>query len=156
MLNFIKNIGFYTVVCALALTGTCLAAGEAGEKMAEPDFSLNPDNAVVYVYREKMLKASAAAYTTYLNDEFIAQLENGEYVRYIATPGDYDLWVTNEPLRALGARFTANVREINLSRGKIYFLKIIPVFGFYWHQEIQPIDEVTAKNKILKLYETTK
>ncbi|MCW9014227.1 MAG: DUF2846 domain-containing protein [Gammaproteobacteria bacterium] len=121
--------------------------------MERPIFSPNAGAAVLYIYREKMLKGSAMGNIAYLNDVTIAQLENGEYVRFETPPGVYDLWITNMPERSQGGRFHAYTKEINLSSGEIYYFKIVPVFGFYWSLDINPIDKMTAQKDILKLYD---
>lgn len=137
-------------LCAPAL------ADDTSQPMVSPDFSTDPGQAVVYVYRDRMLKGSAMPYVGYLNDEKIGLIENGEYMRYVAAPSDYDLWITNVPERAHGARFSVTLKEVDFKPGEIYFYKIVPIFGFYWTLEIHPVDAATARQEILTLYEKAK
>ena len=135
---------------ALVLLAICWAlnASASDKPLPAPDFSLDANNAVLYVYREKRLKAASVSFKNYLNDELVAELENGDYARRLVAPGKYDFWAlfgSSNPSRTF--------KEVNLKRGRIYFVKNIPIFGFYWHIEPQLVDEATARKDIAELYE---
>jgi hypothetical protein len=155
-LNSVRFSFLTLITLWLSVISLFATADDATQPMVKPDFSSTPGHAVVYVYRDRMLKGSAMPYVGYLNDEKIGLIENGEYMRYVAAPSGYDLWISNVPERAKGARFSATLKEVDFEPGGIYFYKIVPIFGFYWTLEIHAVDADTARKEILTLYDEGK
>ncbi len=112
-----------------------------------------PDKAVVIVYREKKLKASAARYKTYVNDVPVAVLTNGTWSGVVIQPGSYDLWIELFNPRGLVSRA---VSTFEWDAGRIYFIKEDSHFisdGLTWRADATLIEEEAALKEIEKLEE---
>jgi hypothetical protein len=113
-----------------------------------PELSPVPDHAVVILYRDKKLKASAANYKTYLNDVPVALLTNGTWAGAVVQPGSYDLWIEIYNPRGLISRAVTTFRwEAN----RVYYVKEDSYFisdGLTWRANATLMDEQTARQEI--------
>ena len=112
-----------------------------------------PAMAVVIVYREKKLKASAAKYKIYLNDVPLAVLTNGTWTGVVVEPGSYDLWIELSNPRHLISRA---VSAFQWDGDRVYFVKTDSHFisnGLTWRASAELIDEQTALKDIRGLRE---
>lgn len=151
--NCLHNHICYIWAVLMLASQHVLADSHKGDS-PKPDFSIEEQNSVLYIYREKMVTASTVPYHCYLNDEFITVLNNGQYHRYVATPGQYDYWV--EMISVDSNRIVSrSYQEIELQAGKIYFIKNLPDIrnkGVSWEIVIQMPENSKAEEEIMKLW----
>ena len=85
----------------------------------------NPGKAMVLLYREDKLAASAIHYRPYLNDVAMAVMPNGTWSSAMVPPGNYDLWLEQYAPKGhpKGVRSRA-VANYDWQSGQVYFLKV--------------------------------
>ena len=138
-----------TAVLLLIMAGFIFTAPDAYAGATE--FAPVPGKAVVIVYREKKLKASAVDYKSYLNDVPLALISNGTWAKKVVRPGTYDLWIEMYNPRGLISRA---VTTFKWDAGRVYFIKEDSYFisdGLTWRSTATLTNEQTAKKEIKEL-----
>ncbi len=117
----IEQIKLALMMLLLAIaTPTQSAAPKVEQLLAE-----NPGKALVLLYREDKLAASAIHYRPYLNDVPMAVMPNGTWSSAMVPPGNYDLWLEQYAPKGhpKGVRSRA-VANYDWQSGQVYFLKV--------------------------------
>lgn len=85
----------------------------------------NTGKAIVLLYREDKLAASAIHYRPYLNDVPMAVLTRGTWAYAIVPPGNYDLWLEQYAPKGSpkGVRSRA-VESYDWQADKVYFIRV--------------------------------
>jgi hypothetical protein len=85
----------------------------------------NPGMAIIVLYREDKLAASALVYRPYLNDVPMAVMPNGSWSQAIVAPGHYDLWLEQYAPKGLprGVRSRA-VSHHTWGGDQVYYIKV--------------------------------
>lgn len=113
------NLLLFTLL--LSLTGQSYSALSDVEQLLEA----NTGKAIVVLYREDKLAASAIHYRPYLNDVPMAVLTRGTWAYSIVPPGSYDLWLEQYAPKGTpkGVRSRA-VESYDWQADKVYFIKV--------------------------------
>ncbi len=143
---------------AFCLTGALLFAplatmdsSLAATNQAAQGLTPEPGKALVVVYRDKKLSASAIDYRPYLNDVAMAVLSNGTWARALVPPGTYDLWLEQYAPKGMprGVRSRAT-HTYSWQANEIYFIKVdsIRMPGLVSRAMGTPVETTTGLHEI--------
>jgi len=120
--------------------------------MFTPVASAPPDKALVYIYRKTYFAGSGGHYLILVNGHRIANLHNGCYYPYLASPGTNSFG--NELLTMIGSQWATamwlndhskdHMLQLNTEAGKTYYLQL-KIANTWWPKIVQMDDETGAK-----------
>ncbi len=114
---------------AILIAGSLLLTMVGQSHAAPPDenewIAANPGMAIVVLYREDKLAASAIDYRPYINDVPMAVMPNGTWSQAIVPPGNYDLWLEQYAPKGMprGVRSRA-VANFDWQPDQVYYIKV--------------------------------
>ena len=114
--------GLRRVLCPFLLLVLIVGSGCASttpRQMFTPLTNIPPNNAVVYIYRQKHFYGSAVQFRVHVNGTPITALPSGRYIAYVASPG---------PLELLAKTEIPSVVKLDVKAGETYYVRadIVP------------------------------
>ncbi|MGM9483732.1 hypothetical protein ACS5PN_21220 [Roseateles sp. NT4] len=139
-------------------------AEDRAQLPTDPNFKLQPASsgkAVVYVYRNSQVFASAMDYEIHIDERLAAKLANGRYVRLELEPGAHVLhaqipqYVPDTPAAADDLnniqRVPRAVRNLNLQPGEIYIARLNRGQKYVDTVHVSKSKDVTLLSKVFNL-----
>ncbi len=116
----------------------CSAQSEELKKGTIPDFSASVDSSFLYLFRESRFRGGFD-WKIYLNDELLI-IDNGAVYKVRLQEGVNDLWAPYD-------RFSPGYKELNVVKGKNYYLGLKPEEGFKFFE----LNKEKSEEIILKI-----
>jgi len=148
----VANYKISTIVFLLLfLPSTTTLAEQKPERPTEPDFTPDPENAVVYIYRPHRYSAQQVNLDTYFNDEYLGAYQRQRYVRVKAKPGSNDVWVD---VKAGGKSDEGGLKvlELFLQKNKVYFVSADIEYGMRFNAKLNRVSPSKGEQEINDIY----
>lgn len=139
------------VVVLLLVFSVLVLAAEKVTAPEKPDFTPDPDMAIVYIYRPPVMTGVALKFRTYFNDKFLGSYLSQRFMKVKAKPGAHDIWadIDGGPVNNLNRRA---LLELFVQKNKIYFVQEDIESGFGGELKLKLVNNEVGEKAVNQIF----